>query len=95
MLFTTKTQKGPVCKAAMQLLVRLNPLSTIFLKWPNTVKQFVGKLPTNCLSVFGHFKKMVLKGITINLKLLNIDMSSACIYLCYIKEVVGEFQFSN
>ena len=23
-------------------------------KWANTLKQFVGKLPTNCLSVFGH-----------------------------------------
>ena len=22
-----------------------------------------GKLPTNCLSVFGHFKKLVLKGL--------------------------------
>ena len=32
-------------------------------KWPNTLKQFVGKLPTNCLSVFGHFINLVLKGL--------------------------------
>ena len=24
-------------------------------KWSNTLKKFVGKLPTNCLSVFDHF----------------------------------------
>ena len=32
-------------------------------KWPNTLKQFVGKLPTNCLSVFDHFVKLALKGL--------------------------------
>ena len=25
-----------------------NPLNAKFTKWPNTLKQFVGKLPTNC-----------------------------------------------
>ena len=32
-------------------------------KWPNTLKQFVGKLPTNCLSMFDHFVKLTLKGL--------------------------------
>ena len=32
-------------------------------KWPNTLKQFVGKLPTNCLSVFDNFVKLALKGL--------------------------------
>ena len=32
-----------------------NPLSTNPTKWLNTLEQFVGKLPTNCLSVFDHF----------------------------------------
>ena len=32
-------------------------------KWPNTLKQFVGNLPTNCLSVFGHFMGLALKGL--------------------------------
>ena len=40
-----------------------NPLSTNPTKWPNTLKQFVGKLPTNCLSVFGHFVNLALKGL--------------------------------
>ena len=41
----------------------INPLSTNFTKWPNTLKQFVGKLPTNCLSMFDHFLGLALKGL--------------------------------
>ena len=40
-----------------------NPLSANFTKWPNTHKQFVGNLPTNCFSVFGHFTGLALKGL--------------------------------
>ena len=42
-----------------------NPLSANPTKWWNTLKQFVGKLPTNCLSVFDHFVKLALKGLRI------------------------------
>ena len=31
-------------------------------KMLNTLKQFVGKLPMNCLSVFDHFVGLALKG---------------------------------
>ena len=41
----------------------VNPLSAKLRKWPNTLKQFVGNLPTNCLSVFGHFVGLALKGL--------------------------------
>ena len=41
----------------------VNPLSANFTKWSNTLKQFVGKLPTNCLSVFNHFVELALKGL--------------------------------
>ena len=44
----------------------LNPLSAKPAKCSNTFKQFVGKLPTNCLSVFDHFVGLALKGISIN-----------------------------
>ena len=40
-----------------------NPLSANPTKWPNTLKQFAGKLPTICLSVFDHFVKLALKGL--------------------------------
>ena len=40
-----------------------NLLSTNLIKWSNTLKQFDGKLPTNCLSVLGHFLGLALKGI--------------------------------
>ena len=39
----------------------LDPLSANPTKWLNILKQSVGKLPTNCLSVFDHFVKMALK----------------------------------
>ena len=42
----------------------INPLSAKFIKWSNTLKQFVVKLPTNCLSVFDHFSGLALKGLT-------------------------------
>ena len=42
----------------------INPLSANFKKWSNTLKQFVRKLPTNCLSVFDYFVGLVLKGLT-------------------------------
>ena len=41
--------------------LRFNPLSANPTKWSNTLKQFVGKKPTNCLSVFDHFVKLALK----------------------------------
>ena len=36
----------------------INPLSANFIKWSITLKQFVGKLPTNCLS------ELALKGLS-------------------------------
>ena len=50
-----------------------NPLSANPTKWSNTLKQFVGNLLTNCLSVFDHFMKMAVKG----LKLLIVEVISA------------------
>ena len=41
----------------------INPLSANPTKWSNTLKQFVGKLPPNCLSVFVHFVGLALKGL--------------------------------
>ena len=42
---------------------RFNSLSANFTKWSNKLKQFVGNLPTNRLSVFDHFVGLALKGI--------------------------------
>ena len=43
-------------------------------KWPNTLKQFVGKLPTNCLSVSDHFVGLVYKGLTVIWKKTVFDI---------------------
>ena len=45
------------------VLYSLNPLSPNLTKWSKTLKQFVGNLPTNCLSVFDHFVKLALRGL--------------------------------
>ena len=42
-----------------------NPISANITKWSNTLKQFVGKLPTNCLSVFDYFVGLALKGLSL------------------------------
>ena len=55
--------------------VYFNPLSANPTKWPNTLKQFVGKLPTNCLSVFGHFVNLALKGLN-NSAVFKIEISN-------------------
>ena len=44
-------------------LVGFNLLSANFTKWFNTLKQFVGNLPTKCLSLFDHFVGLALKGL--------------------------------
>ena len=50
-------------EASYSMSIRFNPLSANPTKWSNTLKQFVGNLPTNCLSVFDHFVKLALKGL--------------------------------
>ena len=45
------------------LKICLNLLSASLTKWSNTLKQFLGKLSTNCLSVFDHFVGLALKGL--------------------------------
>ena len=53
----------------------INHISANPGKWSNTLKQFVGKLPTNCLSVFDHFVKLALNGLSATIsfeKLTNI-----------------------
>ena len=66
---------GQINNLMLQLLLRqfyhltfahlknLYPFSASPRKWSNTLKQFVGNLPTNCLSVFDHFVILALKGL--------------------------------
>ena len=51
----------------------VNPLSTNITKWSNTLKQFVAKLPMNCLSVFDHFVKLALKGLILKSLLVSLN----------------------
>ena len=45
------------------VVICLNPLSANPTKWSSTLKQFVGNMPMNCLSVFDHFVGLALKGL--------------------------------
>ena len=47
----------------MMATLVFNLLTANFTKWSNTLKQFAGKLPTNCLSVFDHFVRFAVKGL--------------------------------
>ena len=60
-------RKQEICRLHKRLCsavkFSLNLLSANPSKWSNTLKQFIGKLPTNCLSVFDHFVKLAPKGL--------------------------------
>ena len=45
------------------MISKTYPLHANPTKWSNTLKQLVGKLPTNCLSVFDHSVGLALKGL--------------------------------
>ena len=65
-LFNSKVTKiTQICK---NMTLYNNPLSANPTKWSNTLKQFVGNLPTNCLSVLDYFVKLALKGISLELQ---------------------------
>ena len=57
----------------------LNPLSANITKWSDILKQFVGKLLTNCLSVFDNFVWLALKGL------------SRYLFICFCWNTVQDF----
>ena len=56
----------PACTLSLaQVQFLFNPLSASITEWSNKFKQFVGKLPANCLSVSDYFVGLALKGLNI------------------------------
>ena len=51
--------RSPITKKRL-----INSLSANPTKWPNSLKQFVGNLVTNCLSVFDHFVELAPKRLS-------------------------------
>ena len=70
--FNNATENTVILQAPNISTLSVNPT-----KWPNTLKQFVGKLPTNCLRVFDHFVKLALKGLG-EIKGINFYSPSNC-----------------
>ena len=60
----------------MSKIANVNSLSTNFTKWSNILKQFVGNLATNYLSVFDHFLKLALKQLKTLKKIACFDMKT-------------------
>ena len=59
------TNMCSVVKAKCAKVAMINPLSANPIKWSNILKQFVGFLPTNCLSVFDHIVGLAVQGLTV------------------------------
>ena len=55
----------------------INPLSANPTKWSNTLKQFVGKLSTNFLSVFDHFDGLAIKGLKLCVHQAGVEARSS------------------
>ena len=67
----------------------LNPLSANPTKWSNTLKQFIGIFPTNCLSVFDHFvglaiEKLKWKEINSSLRLHDYEYKISFVNLIIV-----------
>ena len=67
------TNRPPWTNIWLLLELTFNPLNAKFTKCANTLNQFVGKLPTNCLSVFGHF---------VGLAFIGCSSSTYCYFEC-------------
>ena len=61
----------------LKVLKALTLLSANPKKWSNTLKQFVGKLSTNCLSVFHNFVGLALNGL---IKASTMVIILMCLY---------------
>ena len=75
MLLAEISNRKHLQKSNNCLKFHLNPLSAKLTKWPNILKKFVGNLPTNCLSVFGHFMGLALKGLKIICNYISSELS--------------------
>ena len=75
--------------SGVEEVVNFNPLTANATKWSNTLKQFVGNLPTNCLSAFDHFVRLALKRLkskTLRELLLILDSRVMESLLKWIKQ---------
>ena len=65
-----------------------NPLYANPTKWSNTLKQFVAKMPANCLSVFDYFVIFAFKGLTTTKTAKASQRSLTLLNLPQVKHVI-------
>ena len=84
---------GQISNTVTSLCTDFNPSSANFTKSSNTLKQFVGVLPTNGLSVFDHFVGLALKGLINILQILNVIIK-VILYTCLLPHEIYNFMFN-
>ena len=65
----------------------VNHLSANPTRWSNILKQFVGNLPTNCLTVFDHFVKLVLKEFRVRIRIIGSSKNKFREVCCPWKQI--------
>ena len=72
----------------------INPVSANPTRWSNTLKQFAGNLPMNCLSVFDHSVGLALKVLKDNTRFILAVFSvserligTRNILFCYLLQI--------
>ena len=69
-----------------------NPLNADFAKGSNTLKQFIGNLPTNCLGVFDHFVGLTLKELKNNKALTKISFTLVRVFFMQLYEILHDLR---
>ena len=71
----------------LPLFLKSNSLSANPTEWSNT-QQFVGRFPTNCLSVFDHFVGLGLKGTTVPNRMILIYLETCNETVCFMLKII-------
>ena len=66
-----------------------NVLSANPTKWSNTLKQFVGNLPTVSLNVFDHFVGLALNELNSVYLFHFLELQTKIVLNCFIKARIG------
>ena len=79
-------------QGTIKMRLLLNLLSTNPTKWSNTLKQFVGKLPTNCFTIFDHFVGLAPKGLTQLMPLFSFYTFWLSFNFCFFYNILRDIE---
>ena len=79
-------------QGTIKMRLLLNLLSTNPTKWSNTLKQFAGKLPTNCSTIFDHFVGLAPKGLTQLMPLFSFYTFWLSFNFCFFYNILRDIE---